>query len=89
MTELLKNTRINEHIIKLEEDKQLPFGPNYSLRLVELEILKIYIKINFANSFIWPFKSPAGAPLFFNRKPDKSFRLYIDNWSLNNITIKN
>ena len=29
--ELPENTGINEHAIELEEDKQLPFGPIYSL----------------------------------------------------------
>ena len=87
--ELLENTRMNEHAIKLEEDKQLPFGPIYSLRPVELEILKTYIKINLANGFIRPSKSPTGAPILFNRKPNRSLRLCIDYWGLNNITIKN
>ena len=32
-------TRINDHAIKLEEDKQPFFGPIYSLRLVKLKIL--------------------------------------------------
>ena len=35
--ELLENTELNEHNIKQEKSKQLPFGPIYSLRLVELE----------------------------------------------------
>ena len=50
--ELLENTGMNEHIIKLEEDKQLLFGPIHSLGLVELETLKTYIKTNLANGFI-------------------------------------
>ena len=55
--ELLENTGINEHVIKLEEDKQLLFKPIYSLGPVELETLKTYIKTNLANSFIRPSKS--------------------------------
>ena len=58
---LPKCTRINEHAIDLEDDKQPPYGPIYSLRLVELETLKTYIKINIANSFIRPLKSSASA----------------------------
>ena len=50
--ELPENTGINEHAIKLEEDKQPLFGPIYSLEPVELEILKTYIKTNLANGFI-------------------------------------
>ena len=87
--ELSENTRMNEHAIELEEGKQLPFGPIYSLGLVELETLKTYIKTNLVNDFIQPFKSPAGAPILFNQKSDGSFRFCMDYWGLNNITIKN
>ena len=52
MAEFLYNTKINEHAIKLEEKKSSPFKSIYSLRLVELEALKTYIKINLVNSFI-------------------------------------
>ena len=52
IAKLLENYRINEHANKLEEGKQLPFESIYNLRLVELEILKNYIKTNLANSFI-------------------------------------
>ena len=87
--ELPENTGINEHAIELEEGKQPPFGPIYSLGPVELKTLKTYIKINLANGFIRPSKSPAGAPILFNRKPDGSLRLCMDYRGLNNITIKN
>ena len=50
--ELPENTGMNEYVIKLEEDKQPPFGPIYSLGPVELETLKTYIKTNLANGFI-------------------------------------
>ena len=50
--ELFNKTRINKHIIKLEDNKQPLFELIYSLQLVELEILKIYIKTNLANNFI-------------------------------------
>ena len=49
---LLENTKINEYIIKLEKSKQPPFKLIYSLKLIKLEILKTYIKINLANGFI-------------------------------------
>ena len=73
----------------LEESKQLLFGPIYSLGQMELETLKIYIKINLASSFIRPFQSPVGAHILFDRKPDRSLRLCVDYQGLNNITIKN
>ena len=50
--ELSENTGINEYAIELEEDKQPPFGPIYSLGPVELETLKTYIETNLANNFI-------------------------------------
>ena len=66
VVELPENTGINEHIIKLEEDKQPPFVPIYSLGPVELETLKTYIKTNLANGFIRPSNFSTGAPIFFN-----------------------
>ena len=57
---------MNEHAIKLEEDKQPSFRPIYNLGLVELETLKTYIKTNLANGFIQPSKSPAKAPILFD-----------------------
>ncbi len=56
---------------------------------MELETLKAYIKNNLASSFIRPSKSPARAPILFNKKPDGSLRLYIDYQGLNNLVIKN
>ena len=87
--ELLKNTGMNEHTIKLEENKQPSFRSIYSLDPVELETLKTYVKTNLANGFIRPSKSPAGALILFNWKPDRSLRFCVDYWGLNNITIKN
>ena len=56
---------------------------------MELEILKTYIENNLANGFIRPSKSPAGAPIFFDWKPDNNLCLCVDYWGLNIITIKN
>ena len=86
---LLEHTKINTHIIDLEKDKKSPYGPIYSLRLVELETLKIYIKTNLTNSFICPSKSFAGVPILFDKKPNKSFWLCVNYQGLNNIMIKN
>ena len=87
--ELPENTEMNEHAIKLEEGKQLPFELIYSLSSVDIETLKIYIEISLANSFIRLYKSPAGASILFDQKPDRSLCLYVDYWGFNNITIKN
>ena len=82
-------TEMNQHAIELQEGHQPPYGPIYSLGPVELETLKTYIKTNLANGFIWPLKSPAGAPILFVGKPDGSLCLCVDYRGLNNLTIKN
>ncbi len=87
--ELPEHTRINDYAIELMDDRQPPYGPIYSLRPVELEILKAYIQNNLASGFIRPFKSPVEAPIPFNKKPDSSLRLCVDYRGLNNLTIKN
>ena len=89
VAELPKNTKMNKHTIKLEEDKQSSFRFIYSLGLIELKTLKTYIEINLFNSFIWLDKISIEALILFDKKPDKSLHLYIDYQSLNNITIKN
>ncbi len=87
--ELLKNTGINKHAIKLIDGKQPPYGPIYAFSPVELETLKAYIETHLKIGFIWPSKSPAGAPILFNKKPDGSLHLCVDYRDLNNLTIKN
>ena len=52
LAEFLEHIKINNYVINLKKDKQLFFGSSYSLRLVELKILKTYIEINLANGFI-------------------------------------
>ena len=64
--ELPENTGMNEHAIELEDGKQPPFGPIYSIGPVELETLKTYLETNLANGFIQPSKSPAGTPILFD-----------------------
>ena len=86
---LPEHTKFNEHAINLEDGKQPPYGPIYSLGPVELETLKTYIKTHLKTRFIQPSKSPIGAPIFFDKKPKGSFRLCIDYWGLNNLMIKN
>ena len=86
---LQERTGINKHTIELEDDKQPPYGPIYSLSPVELETLNTYIKTNLGNSFIRPLKYPISAPILFVSEPDGSFWLYIDYQGLNNLTIKN
>ena len=78
IAELLENTKINQYAIELEEDKQLYFGPIYSLGFMKLETLKTYNKTNLANDFIRPSKSPARISILIDWKPNRSFYLCID-----------
>ncbi len=87
--ELLEHTKINDYAIELVDDWQPPYGPIYSLRPVELEILKAYIENNLVSNFIRPSKSPAGALILFNKKLDGSLRLCVNYQALNNLIIKN
>lgn len=49
---LLEQIELNKNGIDLKGDKQLPFEPIYSLALIELEILKFYIKTYLKTRFI-------------------------------------
>ena len=44
---------------------------------MELEILKTYIETHLKTGFIQPSKSPAGAPILFDKKPDGNLRLCV------------
>ena len=49
---LPERTELNEHAIDLEDGKQPPYGPIYSLGPVELETLKTYIETHLKTGFI-------------------------------------
>ena len=88
MAELPEYIRINNHLINQLDDKQLLYGPIYSLELVELKTLKTYPKANLASGFIKSFKSRASAPIPFVQKKDSSLHLCVDYRGFNNLTIK-
>ena len=75
---LPESTKLNEHTIDLNDGNQPPYRPIYNLGPVELKTSKTYIKTYLKTGFIWPSKSPAAAPILFNKKPDSSLYLYID-----------
>ena len=89
VAKLLEHTRINNHLINLLDNKQPLYITIYSLGLVELELLKTYIKTNLASGFIKLFKCRAGVLILFVQKKDGSLRLCINYQELNNLTIKN
>ena len=72
-TKLFKYISINNYFIDLIDDKQSPYGLIYSLELVKLETLKIYIKINLTNGFIRSSKLFANISILFTRKKNSSF----------------
>ena len=86
---LHKNTDINKHTIKLVKRKQPSYSPIYNLGSVELEIVKVYIETHLKTGFIWPSKSPADKPIFYDKKLNKNLWLYIHYQGLNNLIIKN
>ena len=59
---------INNSTIMLVYNQQSPYNLIYSLGLMELEILKAYIKNNLAYNFIKPSKSPTGGCYRANKK---------------------
>lgn len=87
--ELIENTNINKHAIKLVEDKQPSYKLIYSLSWVKPKIFKAYIKIHLKLEFIWPSKSLADTFILFDKKLDGNLWLFINYWGLNNLTIKN
>lgn len=86
---LPEQTEFNQHVIELEKSKQPPYRPIYSLGRVELETLKTYIKTHLKTGFIQSSKSPAGALILFDKRPDGSLCLCVDYQGLNNLKIKN
>lgn len=76
--QLVKHTKINDHIINLEENKQPLIGLINNIKPVKLETLKTYIKTILANGFIQSSKSHVGAFIFFHWKPNRSFCLNVN-----------
>lgn len=62
---LPKHTEISNYAISLIKSKQPSYGPISSLELIVLDILKIYIDINLANSFIKLLQSARATPILF------------------------
>lgn len=76
--ELLENTGINKHDIKLIKEKQLLYGPIHTLSQVELETLQAYIKTHLQTGLIQSFTSLLSTHIFFKKKFGNSFYLCID-----------
>ena len=78
VSKLPEHTGITDYAIELVIDQQLPYKPIYSLGLVELETMKVFIKTNLANRFIKLSKLPIGTPVWFDQKSDGSLWLCVN-----------
>ena len=80
---------MQDHHIPLEEGKTPPYEPLRPLNEDKMKALREYLETNEKRGWIWPFTSPAGAPIHFVKKKDGELRLCVDYRQLNKITIKN
>jgi hypothetical protein len=85
---LLNFTRVM-HFINIEERKIVFFGFIYPLSVVELRVLREYLKFNLIKRWIQKSRSSVKASILFTLKKDKTLRLYVDYRGLNRITVKN
>ena len=69
-------------------DKEVPWGPLYSMSRQELLVLRKELTGLLDKGFIKLSKSPAGAPVLFAKKPGGGLRFCIDYRGLNAITKK-
>ena len=68
IAELSELIKINNYSINLQNNKKLSYSLIYSLKLINLKILKIYIKINLASGFIKSFKFFSSTLILFIQK---------------------
>ncbi len=81
--------RYVDHEINLIEGAKPPFGPLYSMSLLELRALKDYLEENLSKGYIRASSSSAASPVLFARKPDGGIRFCVDYRALNDLTVKN
>lgn len=67
-----------DHKIPLQQGKEPPFGPMYSMSRDELQALRDWLDDNLHKGFIRQSSSPAAAPVLFVKKKDGSLRLFAD-----------
>lgn len=80
---------MNKYVIELIDRKQLFYKPIYALRLVELEILKAYLKTHPKTGFIKLSTSLIDTFILFDTKLNYSFHQYVNYQDLNNLKMKN
>ena len=75
--------------IPLQEGKEPPYGPLYSMSRDELQVVRNYLKENLQKGFIRASSSQASSPVLLVRKPGGGLRFCVDYRALNEITTKN
>ena len=78
-----------ELLIDLIPGSSPPSRPPYRLSKPLLDELQVQLTSLLDKGFIEHSKSPYGAPVFFIKKADGTFRLVCDWRELNKITVKN
>ena len=79
----------HDHVIDLKLRQQSLFRKLYSMSLIKLNVLKIYLDNVMKADIIHKLISSAALPVMFILKSDSSLQLVIDYRYLNSITIKN
>ena len=81
--------RTIDHHIEMLPWSAPPSRPPYRLSKPLLDELQCQLEVLLDKGLIEPSRSPHGAPVFFIKKLDASFRLVCDWRELNKITVKN
>ena len=77
------------HPIDLTPGAPLPNGPIYRRSILENDEIKRQIQELLQKGHIQPSSSPCGSPIVLVQKKDGTWRLCIDYWAMNKITIWN
>lgn len=75
-----------DHEIRLESDKEIPWGPPYGMSRDELLVLRKTLTDLLDKNYIRASSSPAGAPVLFVRKPGGGLRFCVDYRASNSIS---
>ncbi|KAI0995841.1 hypothetical protein K3495_g12340 [Podosphaera aphanis] len=67
-----------DHEIRLEPNKEIPWGPLYGMSRDEILVLRKKITDLLDKNYIRASSSPAGAPVLFVRKPGGGLRFCVD-----------
>ncbi|KAI1003236.1 hypothetical protein K3495_g4968 [Podosphaera aphanis] len=76
----------HDHEIRVEPEKEIPWGPLYGMSRDELLVLRKTLTELLDKNYIRASNSPAGAPVLFVRKPGGGLRFCVDYRALNAIS---